>query len=136
MRTVLVYGKSFLSRQNLLTNTARALEKGEALKIFHDQVRTPTYVNDLAGAIVKIIEKKATGVFHISGEDVMTPYDMAVAVAEFLQLDISLISKVEEKDLQQPARRPIKTGFDISKAKTELGFKPVKFKEGLQKTFS
>lgn len=135
VRTVLVYGKPFLSRQNILTMVANALRKGEELNIFNDQVRTPTYVEDLAKAIVSIIEKKAGGLYHISGEDVLTPYQMAKAVAKHLQLDETLIHQVKESDFLQPARRPLITGFDISKAKKDLHFQPVSFSEGLKKTF-
>ena len=136
VRTVLVYGKPFLRRHNILTNTANALQKEEKLRIFNDQLRTPTFVEDLAKGIVSIIEKKATGIYHISGEDKKTPYEMAVATAEYLHLDSSLIEAVIEKDFNQPARRPLKTGLDISKAKKELGYQPISFEEGLQKTFS
>jgi dTDP-4-dehydrorhamnose reductase len=135
VRTVLVYGKPNFSRQNILTNTAAALEKGQQLKIFNDQVRTPTYVEDLANAIISIIEKKAKGIFHISGENVMTPYDMAIAVAKHLHLDASLVSSVQEQDFDQPARRPLKTGFNIEKAMKVLNYKPISFEAGLEKTF-
>lgn len=136
VRTVLVYGKPFLNRQNILTTVANSLGRKEPMQIFNDQVRTPTYVEDLAAALVTIIEKDATGIYHISGEDVITPYKMAIAVANHLQLDEKLIKKIVEKDLIQPARRPPKTGFNISKAKTELNYQPVSFNKGLEKTFS
>ena len=136
VRTVLVYGKPFLNRQNILTNTANSLRIKEPLKIFNDQVRTPTYVEDLAKALVRIIESNATGIFHISGKDVMTPYQMAIATAEFLNLDRSLISCVTESDFDQPARRPLITGFDISKAAEVLEYQPLSFREGLERTFS
>ena len=135
VRTVLVYGKPFLSRQNILTNVASALKEGKMLNIFNDQVRTPTFVEDLASGIVAIIEHKAGGIYHLSGKDVLTPYEMAVAVANYLQLDELLIKKVEEKDFPQPARRPHKTGFNITKARTLLSYDPVSFKEGLERTF-
>jgi dTDP-4-dehydrorhamnose reductase len=136
VRTVLVYGKPFLSRQNLLTNVATCLQKGEKLSIFDDQVRTPTFVEDLAEAIARVIEKRANGLFHISGVDVLTPYQMAVAVAHYLGLDASLIRKVTEQEFDQPAKRPLNTGFDISKAKTELNYQPISFSEGLKRTFA
>lgn len=135
VRTVLVYGKPLTGRENILSNTAKALKKGEALKIYTDQVRTPTYVEDLAKGIVAIVENNAKGIYHISGEDVRTPYQMAVETAKHLQLDASLISPATEKDFEQPARRPLKTGFDISKAKKHLGYQPISFEEGLRKTF-
>ncbi len=135
VRTVLVYGDPAGGRHNLLTNVAASLQKNSPLKIFNDQVRTPTFVEDLAAALVTIIENKVTGVYHISGEDVLTPYQMAVAVADHLQLETTLISPVNEDEFVQPARRPLKTGFNISKAKKDLNYQPTSFKEGLRKTF-
>ena len=135
VRMVLVYGKTFSGRENIVTNTAKALQQGKPLKIFTDQVRTPTYVEDLAAGIVAIINKKATGIFHLSGEDVKTPYEIAFETAQISGYDTSLITAVTADQFQQPARRPANTSFTISKAKKELGFQPVSFAEGLKKTF-
>ena len=135
IRTVLVYGRPLLNRQNLVTNTAISLRERKPLKIFDDQVRTPTYVEDLAWAIMKLVQKRKTGIYHISGRDVITPYGMAMATARYLSLDESLITRVEAHEFSQPAVRPAKTGFNISKAERELGYSPLPFEEGLKKTF-
>jgi len=135
VRTVLVYGKPMTAKENILTNTAKALARGEKLKIVNDQVRTPTYVEDLAKSIWIIVDKHAKGIYHIAGKDVMTPYEMAVTVAEYLHLDKNRIEKVTEENFHQQARRPLKTGFNILKAKIYLGYEPISFKEGLIKTF-
>ncbi len=134
-RTILVYGKPQANRGNLLTIVKEKLEKGEKYNVVDDQVRTPTFVGDLADGIVAIVEKRATGIYHLSGADVWTPYQMAVTTAEYLGLDSSLINKVTAADFSQPAKRPPKTGFVIDKAKRVLGFKPMSFREGLKKTF-
>ena len=136
VRTVLVYGHPGLGRQNILTSSASALKEGKSLKIFDDQVRTPTYVEDLAFAIKTIADQKATGIYHISGEDIRTPYQMVIEVAEFFGYDKSLVEPVQEHMFDQPARRPAKTGFDITKAKKELNYQPISFEEGLRKTFA
>jgi len=136
VRTVLVYGKPILSRSNILSIVKDKLESGEAYNVLDDQVRTPTYVEDLADGIVQLIEKKAKGVYHISGKDVMTPYQMACEAASYLGLNKELINRVTAADFSQPAKRPLLTGFDISKARSELGFEPISFEEGLKKMFS
>jgi dTDP-4-dehydrorhamnose reductase len=136
VRTVLVYGKPQLNRGNILTIIKDKLEKGGDYKVVDDQVRTPTYVEDLAAGIITIIERKAKGVYHLSGEDVLTPYQMACKTADYLGLDKSLIKRVTAADFSQPAKRPPKTGFVIDKAKKELSFHPLSFDEGLKKTFS
>ncbi len=135
-RTVLVYGKPLAGRPNILSIVKEKLEKGEEYSVVNDQVRTPTYVEDLAAGIAAIVEKKATGIYHLSGTDILTPYEMAVKTADYLGLDRSLLKKVTAADFTQPARRPPKTGFIIGKAKKELGYMPLSFEEGLAKTFS
>lgn len=135
-RTVLVYGKNHSGHSNILKIVKEKLEKGEEYSVVDDQVRTPTYVEDLARGIVSIIERKATGIFHLSGKDILTPYHMAIRTAEHLRLDSSVIKKVTATSFRQPAKRPPKTGFIIDKARKELGYEPLSFEEGLNKTFN
>jgi dTDP-4-dehydrorhamnose reductase len=136
VRTVLVYGKPMSGRQNILTIVAQMLESGEPYKVFNDQTRMPTYVEDLATALITILHKQATGIFHICGIDVLTPYQMACAAAEHLGYAIDQLEKVTAATFKQPAARPPVTGFDLSKAAAALGYKPTPFAEGLKKTFA
>lgn len=135
-RTVLVYGKNHSGHSNILKIVKEKLEKGEEYSVVDDQLRTPTYVEDLARGIVFIIERKATGIFHLSGKDILTPYQMAIKTAQHLRLDSSVIKKVTAASFSQPAKRPPKTGFIIDKARKELGYEPLSFEEGLKKTFN
>ena len=133
-RTCLLYGNILVgTRSNVISWVKENLEQGKKIKVVGDQWRTPTYVEDLAKGILLIVEKKATGFFHISGEDFLSPYDMAVATADYLHLDKSVMEKVDASVFTQAAKRPAKTGFIIDKAKLELGYAPLSFIEGLQK---
>ena len=133
-RTCLLYGNILVgTRSNVISWVKENLEQGKKIKVVGDQWRTPTYVEDLAKGILLIVEKKATGFFHISGEDFLSPYDMAVATADYLHLDKSVMEKVDASVFTQSAKRPAKTGFIIDKAKLELGYAPLSFTEGLQK---
>ena len=135
VRTVLVYGKNYSGRNDILSIVKDKLEKGEEYSVVDDQLRTPTYVEDLAKGIVAVIEQKAKGIFHISGKDVLTPYQMAIKTADHFGLNKSLIKKVTAAEFSQPAKRPPKTGFVIERARKELGYEPLSFDEGLKKTF-
>ena len=136
IRTILVYGKPLSGRSNILTVVKEKLEKGEAYHVYGDQIRTPTYIDDLVNALVTVIKNRATGVFHIGGKDLLTPFQMAEKVAAYFGLDRSLLIKETRASFSQPALRPLLTGFDISKAKQELNYEPISFEEGLKKTFS
>ncbi len=131
-RTVLVYGKTdSVARTTIISWAAEKLKKGEKIKVVCDQFRTPTYAGDLAKGLRLIAEKKATGIFHLSGKELMTPFDMAFKTADFLGADNNLVEKVDASVFSQPAIRPLKTGFIIDKARNELGFDPITFSEGL-----
>jgi len=134
VRTVLVYGNILVgNRSNVISWAKENLENKRPIKVVSDQWRTPTYVEDLAKGILLVLEKNATGIYHISGEEDMSPYGMALATADYLHLDKSLMTKVNADTFTQPAKRPLRTGFIIDKAKKELGYQPISFKEALKK---
>lgn len=132
-RTMLVYGLvADMSRSNIVLWAKGALEKGEKINVVNDQFRCPTLAEDLAEGVVLITMKDKQGVFHISGPDMHSIFDMANIVADHWELDKSLITAIDSSTLNQAAKRPPKTGFLILKAQTELGYRPRTFKEGLQ----
>ncbi|MBN8878095.1 MAG: SDR family oxidoreductase [Sphingobacteriales bacterium] len=135
VRTVLVYGQPLSGRSNILTIVRDKLEQGQSYNVVDDQFRTPTYVEDLADGIVRIINRQAKGIYHLSGEDLLTPYQMALLTADHLGLDKNLIHRAMAADFSQPARRPVNTSLIIEKAKRVLGYAPVSFEEGLKKMF-
>lgn len=133
VRTGLVYGISYdMSRSNIVLWVKNALESGKELTLVNDQFRTPTLAEDLAEGCLLIAEQKATGVFNISGNDYLTPYDMAIETARFFNLDVSKIKKSNSTHFSQVAKRPLRTGFIIDKAVEELGYAPHSFKEGIR----
>ncbi|WP_421754472.1 SDR family oxidoreductase [Croceimicrobium sp.] len=132
LRTVLVYGVAEnMSRSNIVLWAKGALEKGEPIKVVDDQFRTPTLAEDLAQGCILAAKQKAQGVYNISGSDFFCIIDMVREIARFWNLDESLINPLDSSTLNQAAKRPPKTGFIIDKAKSELGYKPHSFKEGL-----
>ena len=133
VRTVLVYGiTNDMSRSNIILWVKNSLEQQKAIKVVTDQFRTPTLAEDLAMGCYLVVSKKAQGIFHISGKDFLTPYEMAIKTADFFGLDKSLISQVDAKNFTQPAKRPARTGFILDKAVKVLGYNPVSFEEGIE----
>ncbi|WP_232516163.1 SDR family oxidoreductase [Chitinophaga caeni] len=133
VRTVLVYGLADdPKRGNIITWVRDNLRSGKNIKVVTDQWRTPTYAGDLAEACRLIAGKRAGGIFHISGEEMLTPFEMAQQVAKYYSLDAGLMIPVDADSFTQPAMRPAKTGFIIEKAKAVLGYQPISFNEGIR----
>lgn len=133
LRTVLVYGITRdMSRSNIVLWVKGSLEQGKAIQVVNDQFRTPTLAEDLAKGCYLAALQKATGIYNISGKDFLSPYDIAIQTAEYFGLDKSLIKATDSTQFKQPARRPLVTGFIIDKARKELGYEPVSFREGIE----
>lgn len=132
-RTCLLYGIiSGSSRSNIISWIISSLKKNHHIRVVNDQVRTPTLVSDFAKGIQLIIEKQAPGCFHLSGREIMTPYQLAIETADYFSLDRSLIEAVDAGSFSQPGQRPLKTGFVIEKAERLLDFSPVDLQAGLK----
>jgi dTDP-4-dehydrorhamnose reductase len=134
IRTVLVYGKTVDgTRSNIISWVKGELENDRPVKVVDDQVRTPTYAGDLAAGILLVAFNRASGTWHISGSETLTPFQMATRVADELKLNKDLIEKVDASVFKQLAIRPLRTGFIIDKAIKDLGYQPISFEEGIRK---
>jgi dTDP-4-dehydrorhamnose reductase len=131
-RTVLVYGTVHGGgRSNIVLWVRDSLRKGQQIKVVADQWRTPTLAEDLALGCWLLAQHDAQGIYHLSGRELLTPYQMAQQVAAFFELDTALLEQVDASTFTQPAKRPPRTGFIIEKAERELGYKPRTFTEGI-----
>lgn len=131
-RTVLVYGVARnYGRTNLVLWVRDSLRAGKPIKVVADQWRTPTLAEDLAEGCWLLARQSAQGIYHLSGDEFLTPYDLALRVADYFNLDASLIERVGTSTFSQPARRPARTGFCIDKARQQLGYCPHSLADGI-----
>ncbi len=131
-RTILVYGIVHdMSRSNIVLWAKGALEKGQPINVVNDQVRSPTLAEDLAMGCRLIEQKEAEGIFNISGKDQMNIVEIVERVADYFKLDKSIITQVSSDTLNQTAKRPPITGFDLTKSREVLGYDPHSFEEGI-----
>ena len=131
-RTVLVYGTVHGGgRSNIVLWVRDSLRKGQKIKVVADQWRTPTLAEDLALGCWLLAQHSAQGIYHLSGDELLTPYQMAQQVAAFFELDAKLLEQVDASTFTQPAKRPPRTGFLIEKARREVGYQPRTFAEGI-----
>lgn len=133
LRTIIVYGQGeALSRNNIVVWAKHSLLDGQTLTIVDDQFRAPTWADDLAWACVKAAELEVEGVFHISGPETMSVYELVSRIAQFYKLDPMQVKAIKTATLNQKAPRPPKTGFNLSKSRKILGYSPKTIEETLE----
>jgi dTDP-4-dehydrorhamnose reductase len=132
VRTIIVYGTgNQLSRSNIVKWAKEALHEGKELSIIDDQFRAPTWADDLAWACIRICELNENGIFHISGPETMSIYEIVERIAKHYQLSMDKVKRTTSSSLSQPAVRPPRTGFNLSKANSRLGYAPKSLEETL-----
>lgn len=136
IRPVFIYGPVFPGmRPSFVQWVKQKLEAGENIKVVNDQLRTPTYVYDLCKGIEQVLMFKKNGVYHLAGSEILSPYDMAIAVADHIGADKNLIEPVNAAIFPEPVRRAKKSGLKIDKAIASLGYQPLSFKDALGMCF-
>ncbi len=103
-RTSWLYGSR---RKNFVTQIADALKEGKPANMAEDMVSSPTYVNDLAFAIAKLIDSGKYGLYHLTNSGFASRYDIAMEISKMMDLPAGKIKKVKLSELNLPAVRPV-----------------------------
>ena len=130
LRTLWLYGYRRQARPNLVTWPLAALGRGEQLRIANDQWGNPTFVDDVARALLAICEHNTTGVLHLGGSDLMSRYDLVLRLAELSRISSGSVEPVSTRDLSQKAPRPLRSGLRSDRL-TQLGIAPSTLEQGL-----
>jgi len=119
---------------NFLKSISKLAKEKSSLNIVFDQIGTPTFANDLAEAIVKIIDSNASdyGIYHYSNEGVASWYDFAKELIELqgIQCDVRPILTSQ---YPTPAKRPAYSVLNKAKIKSTFGIDIPYWKESLRK---
>jgi dTDP-4-dehydrorhamnose reductase len=105
VRTAWVYtggtGKDFVA-------IMRKLAAGEGpIKVVDDQVGSPTYVADLAAALLQVADDGVPGpILHAANEGVVSRFGLARAVFEECGADPERVNPVSTAEFPRPAPRP------------------------------
>ncbi|MBN9292408.1 MAG: SDR family oxidoreductase [Flavobacteriia bacterium] len=132
-RTIIVYGTANnLSRSNIVLWAIDALQKQQPMNIIDDQFRMPTWADDLAWGCLEICRRNKTGIFHLCGPELLSIYQIVERVAGYLNASMDHVKMIDSSTLNQPAKRPPRTGFDLSKSRKELNYNPKTIEETLK----
>jgi dTDP-4-dehydrorhamnose reductase len=109
IRTCGLYGLAGASGKgnssNFVNTMLKLASEGRAIRVVNDQTCTPTFTQDLARQIARLIETGAFGTYHITNDGECTWYEFACEIFRLagLRADVQPVTSAE---YNAPARRP------------------------------
>src|SRR5581483_9509922 len=116
-------GGTQTARGNFVELMLRLGSSGQTIRVVEDHVASPTYAPALAARTIDLIEKNATGIFHLGGGTPISWFEYARTIFRIRGLNPPL-EATTEREYRTAAKRPKYSALSNSKAEG-LGIKPM-----------
>ncbi|MBN1380318.1 MAG: dTDP-4-dehydrorhamnose reductase [Deltaproteobacteria bacterium] len=103
IRTSWLYG---INGRNFVKTIMQKAQTEKKLEVVNDQIGSPTYTKDLAGAVKLLLEKNQTGIFHVTNRGHCSWYDFAVKILQNNNMTDVTVNPVKTEQFVRPAMRP------------------------------
>src|SRR5262249_4045985 len=70
--------------RNLLSQWLTSIENGELIRCATDQLLTPVDLQHVIEAIIFVIENSETGLFHVSGSEIVSRYELLQQLLQYV----------------------------------------------------
>tara|TARA_B100001750_G_scaffold245798_1_gene266328 strand:+ start:1426 stop:2292 length:867 start_codon:yes stop_codon:yes gene_type:complete len=136
LRSNIIFSYSDRTKASFVNWVVDSLKKRQMITVVNDQWNNPTWTNDLAKVISKIIEKDINGLYHYGGRDYLNRLEFAKMIASTFGLDGSLIKPITTSELNWLAQRPLKSGLYTNKIELDLGIEALPIQKALDEMVS
>jgi dTDP-4-dehydrorhamnose reductase len=116
VRSSVIYGWHE-RRQNFATWVLSSARAGTPINVARDWVGSPTFADDLAAGILRLLRVPDGGVYHLAGADALSRHEFAVRLLRAFDLDAAMARPVRREELPLKAPRPADTSLSSEKAK-------------------
>jgi dTDP-4-dehydrorhamnose reductase len=110
VRTCQVFGHD-ARRANYVLRVADQVRRGHRLRAAIDLMGTPTYVDDLAAAVVVLLLGPERGYWHVAGREYLSRYDLARRTTAAACADVRLVDGVPFAVIDDGVPRPLRAGL-------------------------
>ncbi|MBI3506845.1 MAG: dTDP-4-dehydrorhamnose reductase [Proteobacteria bacterium] len=133
VRVSLVYGRVRTGRPTFMDWLRERLARGETVRAFQDQFRSPTSCAQLPAVIAGLLRRpEARGVFHWSGGQRASRYDYALELCRVFGFPERLVEPSRMDEVAAKAMRPRDASLDSRKLSGLLGIPLLSLKQGLE----
>lgn len=134
VRPSVIYGWDS-TRMNFATWLLTSLRDRKEVRIVTDWYGSPTWADDLARAVLRLLKVPAGGAFHLAGPDRLSRYEFALRLAKAFRLEANLIKPVTAAEFARKAARPMDSSL-VNVRAAEHGIHGTSVEEGLKQMHS
>ena len=107
LRIAYPYRTAFEKKKDFVRTLKTLLEEGKELRLIEDSTFTPTFIDDIAHALIKILPNYTPGIIHLTGSQSLSVYEAGILIAKTFNLDTSLVHKTTYNEFfSGKAQRP------------------------------
>ncbi|MFC4164553.1 dTDP-4-dehydrorhamnose reductase [Epilithonimonas zeae] len=119
--------------KNFVKTMLHLFEIKDELGIVGDQFGQPTNANDLAEAILEIIDakNKTFGIYHFSNYPETTWFDFASKIKEFSGSNV-ILKSITTQEFPTPAKRPKRSTMSLDKIEKDYQIEPKHWENSLR----
>ena len=115
VRTSLIYGLETMDRGT--AGFAGRLERGEPVRLFHDVIRQPIGIDDLASALLRLLDLDVSGHLNVAGRQALSRESFGRKMLDFWRVpDRHKVESVAAAEISD--RIPLDLRLDLSRAES------------------
>jgi len=129
-RMPLMFGYPGPAANNFIQYFFNEMSKGEKLKLFSDEYRTPVSVLTACKGL-KLMIGRFAGTIHLGGIERASRYELGLLMKDVFGFKTALIEPCSHDDIPMPAKRPLDVSLDSSLA-FSVGYDPLPLRKQME----
>ncbi|RWU05395.1 dTDP-4-dehydrorhamnose reductase [Pseudodesulfovibrio sp. S3] len=118
-------------RTNFVKKILGLAKSRDKLTVVNDQIGSPSYAPDIAENTIRLLEKDATGVYHLANSGETSWHGLANMAVNLAGMDC-MVSPVPSTEYPTRAERPAYSVLDLSKFTRTTGVTPRRWENALR----
>jgi dTDP-4-dehydrorhamnose reductase len=133
LRIPILMGNSPAGNRSVHEKLLAAIRDGQRPKLFHDEIRQPCSVGNVADVMVELSERRDLhGLFHWAGSESLSRFEMGQRILKHFGLPLDSIESASIKDDPENRDRPQNLTFNLNPIVSKLKTQTITFDEQLE----
>lgn len=133
LRIPILMGNSPAGNRSIHEKLLAAVRDDQHPKLFHDEIRQPCSVGNVADVMVELSERRDLhGLFHWAGSETLSRFEIGQRILKHFGLPLESIESASIKDDPKNRDRPQNLTFNLNPIVSKLKTKTISFEEQLE----